>query len=351
MSTSTANAPLNHISPSQSSSLSPSLSSSASLSPSLSMSTSNTQTSSSEIVLPLVSSSIIVDSASTAAATAAMRANMDVTNNANESTSNDGPEVPNLEEAVHVTNSNNETISRMTFGERVKKAISILACVASISRSRRSNRNRWQRTVKVKRKRDLKKHLIIKEVKKNGATAETESRDKCSATTFKKRFGNSIYSKANHPSHNQDSDESSVTDGDDFLPSPEPSSRDVGTADMNMNEPEKDSSSDCVQVISVSCQVKKAVVGPDETSLRIIDCSHECPICLSNFKVGEKVCWSKGNSCSHGFHLDCMLAWLQNHVNCPLCRRRYLIPKEDEEDHRQSTDRPPSLRFLRQRRS
>lgn len=278
-----------------------------------------------------------------------------MTNNANgspalsPSPSNDHPEAPNLEEMYHGTNENeNENNSRMTFGERVKKAISILACVAPISRSRRSHRNRWQRTVKVKRKRDLKKNLIIKEVKKNGAMAETQSRDKRSAA-LKKRFGNSIYSKSNQPSHTQDSDESSATDGDDFLSSPEPSSRDVG-ADMNMDEPEKDSSSDCVQVMSVSCQVGKSVVGPEEPSLRMIDCSHECPICLSNFKVGEKVCWSKGNSCSHGFHLDCMLAWLQNHVNCPLCRRRYLIPIEDEEDQRQSTTQSPSLRFLRQRR-
>jgi len=284
---------------------------------------------------------------------------MDVTNNANASPalspSNDHPEVPNLEEIYHRTNEDedeneneNENNSTMTFGERVKRAITILACVAPISRSRRSNRNRWQRTVKVKRKRYLKKHLIIKEVKKNGAMAESQSRDKRSAA-LKKRFGNSIYPKSNHPSHNQDSDESSATDGDDFISSPEPSSRDVG-ADMNMHEPEKDSSSDCVQIMSVSCQVDKSVVGPEEPSLRMIDCSHECPICLSNFKVGEKVCWSKGNSCSHGFHLDCMLAWLQNHANCPLCRRRYLVPIEDEEDQQPSTTRSPPFRFLRQRR-
>lgn len=65
---------------------------------------------------------------------------------------------------------------------------------------------------------------------------------------------------------------------------------------------------------------------------RSIDCTQECPICWDDFKVGEKVCWSKHGSCRHGFHLDCMLAWLQDHDKCPLCRTPYVTKTKSKRD-------------------
>lgn len=145
MSTSTANAPINHISPS--------------LSPS--MTASNAQMSSSEIVQPIDSSSI--DSTDTVAATTTMRATVHIANNANASPAlsqsiDYREEFPTFQEIYHRTNNS----TRITFGERVRRVISLLACVSPLARTRRSNRNRWQRTVKVKRKRSIQKHLIIK---------------------------------------------------------------------------------------------------------------------------------------------------------------------------------------------
>lgn len=58
---------------------------------------------------------------------------------------------------------------------------------------------------------------------------------------------------------------------------------------------------------------------------RTIDSSRDvCPICWDGFHLGEKVCWSKNTQCSHGFHLDCMVVWLEGHDKCPICRSQYL---------------------------
>lgn len=62
-----------------------------------------------------------------------------------------------------------------------------------------------------------------------------------------------------------------------------------------------------------------------------VDC---CSICLEEYKIGDTIARSNtgnnrdkteednnnSNSCSHCFHKDCIVAWLQNHDECPLCR-------------------------------
>ncbi len=50
-----------------------------------------------------------------------------------------------------------------------------------------------------------------------------------------------------------------------------------------------------------------------------------CPICLEEYKVDDDIVWSKNDQCPHAFHLDCILDWLMDHDQCPLCRGEYLI--------------------------
>ncbi len=49
-----------------------------------------------------------------------------------------------------------------------------------------------------------------------------------------------------------------------------------------------------------------------------------CPICLEKYEVGDEIAWSKNDQCLHAFHLDCILDWLMDHDQCPLCREGYL---------------------------
>ena len=49
-----------------------------------------------------------------------------------------------------------------------------------------------------------------------------------------------------------------------------------------------------------------------------------CDICLMDYEVGEEVCWSPNEECTHAFHKDCMLDWLLRNPKCPVCRRDYV---------------------------
>jgi hypothetical protein len=55
----------------------------------------------------------------------------------------------------------------------------------------------------------------------------------------------------------------------------------------------------------------------------------ECSVCLDPYASGAVVAWAKhGGSngreteCDHIFHKECLVAWLQDHDDCPLCRRK-----------------------------
>ncbi|CAM9176984.1 unnamed protein product [Choristocarpus tenellus] len=50
-----------------------------------------------------------------------------------------------------------------------------------------------------------------------------------------------------------------------------------------------------------------------------VDSTHECVICLSEFAVGDMLCYLP---CSHVFHQSCVGTWLANHRSCPTCRSR-----------------------------
>jgi len=50
-----------------------------------------------------------------------------------------------------------------------------------------------------------------------------------------------------------------------------------------------------------------------------------CKLCLESYKVGDVVARSKYSKlikggCPHWFHKDCILKWLEEYDECPLCR-------------------------------
>ena len=56
----------------------------------------------------------------------------------------------------------------------------------------------------------------------------------------------------------------------------------------------------------------------------------ECQICLADFEVGDKICWSNNPDCVHTFHISCLEPWLLKHDECPLCRCPYLVPPKED---------------------
>ena len=54
-----------------------------------------------------------------------------------------------------------------------------------------------------------------------------------------------------------------------------------------------------------------------------------CTICLEGHKEKDEICSSRNKLCPHKFHLDCMVSWLMDHDECPVCRFPYLVENDE----------------------
>jgi RING-finger-containing ubiquitin ligase len=70
--------------------------------------------------------------------------------------------------------------------------------------------------------------------------------------------------------------------------------------------------------------------GIDDSIQSSIYSPKSCSICMSRYKDGDEICWSRNEKCYHAFHLGCMMEWLMKHNDCPMCRRNYLRTDEPE---------------------
>lgn len=55
---------------------------------------------------------------------------------------------------------------------------------------------------------------------------------------------------------------------------------------------------------------------------RCRSCRKICSVCLEGFQDKQQIAKL---SCSHKFHLDCVLPWLAAHPHCPYCRTPVLV--------------------------
>eukprot|EP00978_Attheya_sp_CCMP212_P044785 scaffold322746_cov59-Attheya_sp.AAC.3 len=58
------------------------------------------------------------------------------------------------------------------------------------------------------------------------------------------------------------------------------------------------------------------------------DAQHKliCAICIADYEEGEMV--ATGTTCSHLFHTECLLDWLDKHDACPYCRKDMVTAEE-----------------------
>ena len=89
------------------------------------------------------------------------------------------------------------------------------------------------------------------------------------------------------------------------------------------------------------------------------DVPRHCSICLSELDVGETVCWSQNEECTHCYHLECILTWfvslgkqhsrmkrfpaqmtaqslIKYKLECPCCRQVFLEPEVPEAKSKKS---------------
>mmetsp|Transcript_4750 Transcript_4750/g.9074 ORF Transcript_4750/g.9074 Transcript_4750/m.9074 type:complete len:227 (-) Transcript_4750:2462-3142(-) len=71
----------------------------------------------------------------------------------------------------------------------------------------------------------------------------------------------------------------------------------------------------------------------DESVSSTIYSPKSCAICMTKYKCGDDICWSRNENCVHAFHLKCMMTWLMKHDDCPLCRCNFLKEDKSRDDH------------------
>lgn len=267
-----------------------------------------------------------------------------------------------IDSNVYGTDSDSDSDSGSRIGRNqtsvVRKILSALSCI--VPNNNIYIRNRWSDVAKIQTKRKIMKYLIIKEMKKTfvyvGGTEIMKDRN----LPIKEK-GIFASDDASHGSNNTTRDEESTIA--DHINSPDssshsPTSITTETSDSTNsrafasisndsgNEETQESDGDSNDEVfcphltsttslpspcSTTTKSPKKISEKRSSSLSSIrmclDTKQDCAICWEPFKVKEKVCWSKSKSgCRHGFHLDCMMVWLQNQDKCPLCRSVYYWP-------------------------
>jgi hypothetical protein len=94
-----------------------------------------------------------------------------------------------------------------------------------------------------------------------------------------------------------------------------------------------------------------------------------CAVCLMEYEVAERVCWSSNTECTHVFHEDCIVQWLVSsgrtkskrrwfpdnpsekrlmcyELECPCCRQEFIskdarVPETAEENSEVDTNENP----------
>jgi hypothetical protein len=49
-----------------------------------------------------------------------------------------------------------------------------------------------------------------------------------------------------------------------------------------------------------------------------------CPVCCEDYEKGDDIAWSRNEDCVHAFHFKCIVEWLVENDDCPMCRSDYL---------------------------
>ena len=95
------------------------------------------------------------------------------------------------------------------------------------------------------------------------------------------------------------------------------SSRQASTRQIRTADAEKDD-------ISVRALDTCAVRSSTQKTTSSLYSPQTCPICCEDYEVGDDIAWSKNEECHHAYHVECILEWLMDNKDCPMCRSNFL---------------------------
>ena len=82
----------------------------------------------------------------------------------------------------------------------------------------------------------------------------------------------------------------------------------------------------CIETLR-SIQSKRNIENVDNVD-ELLYSPRSCPICCEDYVKGDDVAWSKNEDCCHAYHTDCIVPWLMDHDDCPMCRCVYVMTEE-----------------------
>jgi len=113
--------------------------------------------------------------------------------------------------------------------------------------------------------------------------------------------------------------------------------------DKTKSDIEENEGADTDSVALSKADIETATDSFDE---EFSDSEHQCAICLTDYKEGDKICGSPNKLCQHQFHRTCITKWLMKKEECPYCRQKFLEKdgeaEEDTETTSTATSRPAS---------
>lgn len=70
--------------------------------------------------------------------------------------------------------------------------------------------------------------------------------------------------------------------------------------------------------------IRQAMNIKSDSSILSIYSPKTCPICMESYHTDDEIAWSSNEECAHAFHLACIMKWLMNNSNCPMCRSKFV---------------------------
>ena len=81
---------------------------------------------------------------------------------------------------------------------------------------------------------------------------------------------------------------------------------------------------DSTSIHSIRHTMKIASSSKHSTDSSSIYSPQTCSICCEAYRKGDEIAWSRNEECLHAYHVKCILEWLMENDDCPMCRSNYL---------------------------